>query len=463
MGKKDAKAMAGMKVEFLEGAAAQGVDLQVAENVWELLLPFAGYAFNKAHAVCYSILAYQTAYLKANYPVEYMCALLSVYLSKEDRVTTCIEECRRLKIPVLPPDVNCSSRDFSIEGKKAIRFGLEAIKGVGQGVADGLIAERVENGRYTHLFEMCERTKAFGMNRIALEALVRAGALDSIDPNRNRLLSAIEGALQYAELKNRLKLAGQDSLFGGGSEPSTTSLPTIPECEFPTRSETLAMEKEVMGIYVSDHPLKGHERTIAQHATHSVLAALEAEENAFIKVAGVISKLRLIVTKSEGKKMATLVLEDFTGQIGAIAFPATYEKLRELMVKDSVVQISGYVMHRELRGEKSIEVRVEDIVPIEQSLELGYTGGAGAAGTLKIALSRATKLQLEKLKLMIAEHPGDYEVMIQILPETNHLPIFPGHHVSPNDNLVQALRQCLVRGDVSVEHRDSSARSSSLN
>ncbi|HWD38706.1 MAG TPA: DNA polymerase III subunit alpha, partial [Fimbriimonas sp.] len=208
MGKKDAKAMGSMKVEFMEGAEAQGVRVEAAERVWELLQPFAGYAFNKAHAVCYSILAYQTGYLKANYPVEYMAALLSVYLSKEDRVTTCIEECRRLKIPVLQPDINKSQGGFVIENGKAIRFGLLAIKGVGEGVTEGIIKDREENGPYLHLYEFAERTKQFGMNRTALEALIRAGALDTIEPNRKKLLNVADGALQFADLQNRSRLAG---------------------------------------------------------------------------------------------------------------------------------------------------------------------------------------------------------------------------------------------------------------
>ncbi len=451
MGKKDAKAMANMKVEFLAGTTANEVDSEVAEKVWELLLPFAGYAFNKAHAVCYAILSYQTAYLKAHYPIEYMCALLSVYLTKEDRVTTSIEECRRLKIPVLPPDVNGSLRDFSIEGGKAIRFGLKAIKGVGQGVADGIILEREASGPFTHIFEFCERTKPHGMNKIALEAMVKAGALDSIDPNRKKHLAMLDAAVQFADQANRLKLAGQDSLFGGQPESSTNGYPTIPECDKATRSEVLSMEKEVMGIYVSDHPLKGLERTIGRHATHSVTAALEADDNAFVKVAGVISKLKTIVTKSEGKKMATIVIEDFTGQIEGIAFPATYEKLRERLIKDSVVQISAHVMHREMRGEKSVDLRIDDINPIEPTLELGYTGGAGAAGTVRIEIERVAPSQLDCLKKLIEEHPGDYQVILQIMPETDYLPIYPTHHVKPSEAFLQAIRQCLLRGQVVVD------------
>jgi DNA polymerase-3 subunit alpha len=268
MGKKDKKAMDSMQSEFKAGAKQNNISEDAAGKVWEMLMPFAGYAFNKAHAVCYAMIAYQTAYLKAKYPVEYMAALMAVYRSKEDRVVSCIEECRRMHIPVLPPDVNASEMDFSIEkshkpGKNAspfaIRFGLAAIKGVGESCAESILQERLENGAYTHLYEFAERTKPLGVNRTALEALIKAGALESVDTNRRKLFDVLDGALSFAESSNRSRLAGQDSLFGGEPEGGMPSYPSIPSCEPYGRREILAMEKEVMGIYVSDHPLRGFE------------------------------------------------------------------------------------------------------------------------------------------------------------------------------------------------------------
>ncbi|HVL39360.1 MAG TPA: DNA polymerase III subunit alpha, partial [Fimbriimonadaceae bacterium] len=253
MGKKDAKAMASMQGEFKAGCTERGISEEVADKVWDMLLPFAGYAFNKAHAVCYAMIAYQTAWLKANYPVEYMAALLAVYRSKEDRVTAFIEECRRQKIQVLQPDVNESLVDFSIEltgsagvspakgaaretpalpVKASIRFGLAAIKGVGEGIVESIIQDRKAEGPYRHLFEFAERTKPFWLNRTALEALVKAGALDSIDPNRKKLLAMVDAAISFADSSNRSRLAGQDSLFGGDSpENNMPSYPQLPDEE----------------------------------------------------------------------------------------------------------------------------------------------------------------------------------------------------------------------------------------
>jgi DNA polymerase-3 subunit alpha len=446
MGKKDAKAMGSMKVEFAEGCQANQVDASVVEKVWELLLPFAGYAFNKAHAVCYAILSYQTGYLKANFPVEYMAGLLSVYLDKEDRVTAFIEECRRQKITVLPPDINASYGDFSIENG-GIRFGLTAIKGVGDSVVQGIIQERRENGPFRHLYEFTDRAKPFGMNRTALEALVRAGALDGLDLNRRKLLNCVDGALSFADSQNRNRMAGQDSLFGGGdSGPAAVSYPVLPDCDTPTRTENLSMEKEVIGIYVSDHPLRGHERTLLQNSTHSCASIVEQDDEVLVKVAGVIAKMRTIITKAQGKRMASLVIEDFTGQAVATVFPADFERLKDVLSKDSVVQVVGYVTHREMRGESTIEIRVKDVKPLEQSLDLGPRNGTGG-GTVTLNITRATETELFKLKNVLEEHPGDHEVLVQ-LPEG--VAFYTNHVVKPCDSLQKAIKSVLPRCEVLV-------------
>jgi DNA polymerase III subunit alpha len=461
MGKKDAKAMAEMHAEFKEGTTAAGIDDDAAEQIWELLLPFAGYAFNKAHAVCYSILAYQTAYLKANYPIEYMAGLLAVYRSKEDRVTAFIEECRRQRIPVVPPDVNESMMDFSIElptegalaGKiqagGAIRFGLAAIKGVGEGIVEAIIREREESGPYKHLYEFAERLRPHGLNKTALEALIKAGALDSIEKNRRTLLDLQEAALVFGDNANKNRLAGQDSLFGEGG-PASVTYPVLPEGDMPSRSDILAMEKEVMGIYVSDHPLRGHERTLRESATHSCDSIAEQEERTFVKMAGVIAGLRTIVTKNSGERMASLILEDFTGQATMVAFPKTYEKLREVLAKDTVVQVTGYTMIREMRGERSVEVRVEDVTPLEPPLDLGYGNESNAEGLVEITLRRATQKQLVSLKQIIDAHPGSYEVQIKILADDSVVPIDLVQHVQPSDIFLAQLRSNLRGLDVKV-------------
>ncbi len=465
MGKKDAKAMAEMKAEFVAGAEANAVSKSSCEKIWDLLLPFAGYAFNKAHAVCYGLLAYQTAWLKANYPVEFMAALLAAYRSKEDRVVACIEDCRRQKIPILPPDVNSSQADFAIEDyhsgkgvKGAIRFGLVAIKGMGEGIVDAIIKEREENGPYIHLYEFCERTKQFGINRLAVDALIRSGAMSGIDRNRNKLLAVAEAALAFAENATRNRLAGQDSLFLDGEGPEVVHYPVLPEVEPPSRGETLAMEKEVLGIYVSDHPLRGHERVVQASATHSCASIAELEEGVHVKIAGVIAALRTIVTKAKGEKMATLVVEDFTGQASVICFPATYAKLGSSLVKDQVVQVSGTVMHRERPGnggERSIEIRLEEVRPLEASLDLKFESDVESVGTVEIRVRSATAEQMLALKNLLARHPGSYSVVLQVLPIEDYLPIPIATGVDPSNGFAKEVQSIMSRAEVMVEHRDA--------
>lgn len=448
MGKKDKKAMDAMQVEFLEGCAANDISKKVANQVWDLLLPFAGYAFNKAHAVCYAMLAYQTAYLKANHPVEYMCALLASYRDKEDRVVAFIEECRRMKIDVVPPDVNESVLDFKVTESGKIRFGLGAIKGVGDGIVNAIIADRIINGQFKHLYEFAERLKPHGINRTALEALIKAGALDSIDSNRNKMLEWADGALSFADSANRNRLAGQVSLFGEG-ESSGPSYPPLPEVTSAGRSEILAMEKEVMGIYVSDHPLRGYERAIGAAARNTCASIHEMEEGAKVKLAGVIANLKPVMTK-KGERMATMMIEDFTGQAGVTVFPATFQKVFDFLVRDSVVKVGGTVMHRERQnGDKSIEVRLEEIEPLDGVIN--FSGAScDAAGHVLITLRKATQEQLAKLREVLHQHPGDFEVAVQILPQETNLPVYVPFTIAPQNGFKTAIKSVLPDAKIEV-------------
>ncbi|MBS1702006.1 MAG: DNA polymerase III subunit alpha [Armatimonadetes bacterium] len=426
MGKKDAKAMADMKVEFIAGTNANSIPESSAEKIWELLLPFAGYAFNKAHAICYAILSHQTAWLKANYPVEYMAALLAVYRTKEDRVTAFIEECRRMKIPVLPPDVNKSEADFSIEknakGDMAIRFGLGAIKGVGDGIVQAIMTERAENGPFIHLYEFCERIRPSGLNKTATEALIKSGALDSIDDNRATSLEFMEAALMFASDMTRDKAMGQDSLFGGDDDSSVAvSYPSLPAATPLERSDKLAMEREVMGIYVSDHPLRGLERVLAKQASHQCGDLAEMDEAQSVKLAGVIASTRSILTKS-GNRMLSMTLEDFTGIAPCIVFASSYEKYRDILVKDKLVVIKGETMVNERRGEKLTEIRVFEAKELDGVLDMS-SDESPQSGSIIVRILKATQTELNRLMLLLRDHPGDHEVFIQIEPKTEYPPM----------------------------------------
>lgn len=458
MGKKDKQAMDSMYIEFMAGCKEREISEESANKVWELLLPFAGYAFNKAHAVCYAILAYQTGYLKANYPTEYMAALLEVYRDKEDRVTNFIEECRRNKIAVLPPDVNRSSLSFDIETKApkgwqgAIRFGLAAIKGVGEKLVEGILEARSKEGPFTHLYEFCERTRASGLNRGSLEALIKAGALDGFGRNRRSMLDVAEGALAYADQAIRQREAGQDSLFGEASGLEELSLPMIPELPAPSRNETLNWEKETMGIYVSDHPLRGMERHIRQASTHNCGQVTELDDNTPVKLCGVIAGKREIITKQRGDKMASIVLEDFSGQANCTIFAATYAKISDLIVKDSVVVIKGVASMRQGRngGESQIEVRVEEVSAFESPKEIDLEGDENSEGTVVIRIGTAKREQLIQVRKTLESQPGGYRVVLEFGGSDRLEPVELIHRVAYTDDLKHQLEQILANGSVDM-------------
>ena len=459
MGKKDKDTMDSMKTEFMDGCSANGVEKPVAAKVWELLLPFAGYAFNKAHAVCYAILAYQTAFLKANFPVEYMAGLLAVYRDKEDRVTSFIEECRRQKIPVLPPDVNLSGADFTIEQSEqgeSILFGLAAIKGVGQGLVHKIMDERAEKP-FSHLFEFAERVRPHGLNKTALESLAKAGALDSIHPNRAVLMDNLNAALAFADISLREKLAGQDSLFGEGQGSAKLDYPSLPDMEPLDKSKVLAMEKEVMGVYLSDHPLRGYERSLAQNASHTCAAILELDEQTTVRLAGVVANVREIVTRSRGERMATVVIEDLSGQISCTLFPATYAKFKGLVQKDNVVRLKGNVSHRERPGsggEKQIEVLIDEMAFLPAP-ENPTALDDSIVGTVFVRLLRATKRQLEMFRTLAASFPGSYEVVFQFGETVNSAPYVSMYRVDPSDEFLARARQSFAEARIDIVSNDA--------
>jgi len=457
MGKKDKDIMDAMRGEFMAGCKSNEVAESAAAKVWDLLLPFAGYAFNKAHAVCYAILAYQTAYLKANYPVEYLAGLLAVFREKEDKVTTFIEECRRCKIPVLPPDINCSMLDFTIEdhevgkGKKkrttqAIRFGLGAIKGVGEGLVRKIVEERA-NEPFEHLFDFCDRLRQAGLNKGSLEGLIRAGALDSIDKNRFKLLNAAEGALVFADNANRQRVVGQDSLFGESPELEL-QLPTLPDVPAPERGDILKMEKETMGIYISDHPLRGYEFTLKQSGTHTCAQILELEQPMKVTVAGVLSQVSIKPSQRTGSLVARLAIEDFTGQIGCFAFGDTVSKFQHVIEKDKVVAITGRIKFddRPQASERIPEIQVYEVS--ELAAPVAVQVDDSVAGRIMLRIKSAKEAQLLRVRDIVESNPGDWEVLLQFVQASDSTPVVLLNRVQGTDEVIRQLRRVLDDADI---------------
>ena len=356
MGKKVRSLMEQEQPRFLEGARKNGLTDEEALRIWELLEPFAGYGFNRAHACCYAMVAYQTAYLKANYPAEYMLAVLRAATGNIEKTVTAVTETRRLGIPVLGPDVNASEVEFSIESTPrgpAIRWGLAAIKNVGEMAVRPIIEARAVHGPFRSIDDFCERVDLRGVNKRVLESLIKAGAMDSLG-RREQLLAALDRIVTVAQKSQQASEAGQVSLFDMLPTDQAARGITLPEVpEVPAR-ERLAWEKEHLGVYFSDHPLQQHAARLLEVVTVQVSEVTEDMVGQRHTLAGVLVAPRTLFTKKR-EPMVSAQLEDLTGTIDVVAFPRVYEKTRELWTADALVVMTGKIDLREERFQFIVE------------------------------------------------------------------------------------------------------------
>ncbi len=364
MGKKIAAIVDALKPEFVAGSVANGYDEALAERVWKDIEEFAKYAFNKSHAVAYAMLAYQTAYLKTHYPTEYMAANLTSYLGKTDTIVKYVAACNREGIRVLPPDVNSSGKDFTAVGE-TIRFGLAGIRGVGQGVVETIIEAREQGGPFTSLADFCERVDMHQCNKRTIEALIKAGAFDSTGYTRKHLMSLIDGCVEAAVKKQQDAATGQVTMFDlfaddDSAEPNGfTRRVEPPNGDEWDRKMKLAFEKEMLGIYVSDHPLREVAEDVRVAGTASTADIFEMRDGSVGWFAGMLTGIEPRPAKN-GKLMASATLEDLDGSTGVIFFPTVYETARDLIAEDSVVRIKARVENSD-RGTKLLASEVEPL------------------------------------------------------------------------------------------------------
>ncbi len=341
MRKKRHEDMARLRDEFLDGAVKNGADRGIADDIWTQMAEFAGYGFNKAHAASYAINAYQTAYLKAHYPAELMAAQLTSIMDDKDKVAAYVQECRRMAIEVLPPDVNHSEAGFTVEEGK-IRFGLAAVKHVSRSSVEVLEAEREAGGPFQDIYELCSRTEPGKVSKLALESLARAGALGSLPGSRAQQVAAADQALEWGARVWRDRQAGQTSLFGspdgnGAIVPPSPPLP--PAVEFPP-SELLSMEKDRLGAYLSGHPLEAVESQLAAVTTATVRDVVAGAVQGDVLVGGIITSVRKRITRT-GKMMAFFTLEDLSGVVEATLLPEGYERCGSALSEQAVVIVRG--------------------------------------------------------------------------------------------------------------------------
>jgi DNA polymerase-3 subunit alpha len=362
MGKKDLKAMAEQKEKFVIGAVEKGITKKVAVEIFDAIDKFANYGFNKSHAVAYSFIAYQTAYLKAHYTAEFLAANLTNEFGNANKVANFLEDCRKLKIEVLPPDVNSPTVSFNVEEGK-IRFGMSAIKNVGVSAVEEIIKSRNALGRnFTSIFDFCANVDSHVVNKRSLEGLVLSGAFDSCGANRATLFDSIEIALEWGHKVHNSRLSTADSLFGGVENEVKISEPVLPEIK-PWSAETrLAKEREVLGFYVTGHPLSKYEFDYRNFATIHLGETEEFEDyNDVVKACGVVTALKTKIDKA-GKTMAFFTLDDFSGSCEALMFSKVYEKCGKYLEEEKCIFIIGKT---ESSGD-TIKLHIDDVFPLEE-------------------------------------------------------------------------------------------------
>lgn len=386
MSKKKLKVMEEERKNFVYGNEEQGIDgcirrgikEQTANKIYDDMIDFAKYAFNKSHAAAYAVVSYQTAYLKYYYPVEFMAALMTSVIDNSSKVSEYILSCKHMGITILPPDINEGQRDFSVSGH-SIRYGLSAIKSVGRSVIDEIVKERAERGKFTNIQDFVTRMAGRDVNKRAIENFIKAGAFDSLPGNRKQLMLIYASVLDQANAEKKNNISGQMSLFDLVPEEEKQSyeiaLPNV--TEYP-KDELLGYEKEVLGVYVSGHPLMEYEERIKKNTNHST-SDFEVDEDGYTKVrdkepvmvGGMITGITVKTTKTN-QIMAFLTLEDLVGTVEIIVFPKTYEKYRQLVTPDRKVFIRGRAAIEEDANGKIIAEELRDFGQIPRQLWIRF-------------------------------------------------------------------------------------------
>jgi DNA polymerase III subunit alpha len=407
MGKKKREILDKEFEGFSAGMKENGYGDAAIKTLWDILLPFSDYAFNKAHTAGYGLVSYWTAYLKANYKAEYMAGLLTSVRDDKDKSALYLNECRRMGIKVLPPDVNFSAANFTPVGED-IRFGLTAIRNVGANVVEAIVAAREEKGNYTSFEDFLRKVPAVVCNKRTIESLIKAGAFDSLGHTRRGLVAVHETAVDAVVSDKRQEAIGQDSLFGGLDDldgPTLSVVPPVPEGEW-DKQTLLASEREMLGLYVSDHPLFGVEHILSRAADCSI-TTLTADEGrpdgATVTVAGLITSLQRKMTK-QGKQWAIATVEDLGGAIEVLFFPQTYDTVSHVLAEDLVVVVKGRVNRRD---------DVPTIYAMELSLPDLDEGDRGPV-VVSMPVARCTAPVVERLKDVLSTHPGPTEVHLRL-------------------------------------------------
>jgi DNA polymerase III subunit alpha len=440
MGKKDIAAMKEQKEMFVAGAVKNGIQQKIANEIFDAIDKFANYGFNKSHAVAYSFVAYQTAYLKAHFTAEFLAANLTNEFGNSSKVAAMLEDCRKLKIEVLPPDINHPTVYFDVADNK-IRFGMSAIKNVGISAVEEIMRSRKKKpGGFTSIFDFCSSLDTRSANKRVLEGLIIAGAFDTINPNRAQLLASVELALEFGSKVQNSKVSDAESLFGSVSEEVKIAEPGLPSIQMWTQKEQLAREREVMGFYITDHPLKKYEVDFRSFATIHLGESERLETEEIVYACGVITDVKTKIDRSN-KTMAFFTLDDFSGSCESLMFSKIYEKCGRYVQQEECVFITG---KPESSGD-AIKLHIEDVIPLEVFREKNV-------GSIKLVVDKDKHsiAKLTSLKNIFLKYPGSVPVYIHLLDKGNIAEIFSlkETRIKITDEFIKEIQTCL--GDDSI-------------
>ena len=435
MGKKNKVVMEAEEKRFVERATQRGIKSRVAKKVFELMAYFAGYGFNKSHSAAYAMVAYQTAWLKVRHPLHFMSAVLTTEKGNTDKLVKYVNECREMGIEVLPPDLNSSELDFSPDSER-IRFGLSAIKNVGEAAIRSILEARVKNGPFTSLHELCSQVDLRLVNKRVLESLVHSGALDCLGARRSQLAAAIDSALDFGQKQRADQEAGQGRLFGGAADdPDLTAprLPDLPDWDDKTR---LRHEKASLGFYSSGHPLGDQRELLQEFTSHDTAALREAPADCKVTIAGIVAELRRRKSR-KGDWWASLRLEDLAGQVEVLVFPKAYATCQQQIENDRAVMVVG----RLERDEERTRVIAESFAPLAQLLERRVE-----AVQLRLDAAKLDEHLIERLRRAVGAHRGEIPLFFEVARPGAYRLVARAEstmRVAPSDKFVEAVETLL--------------------
>src|SRR3989338_5464164 len=440
IGKKTPEIMDQQRRAFIEGAVKNKVDRRIAEKIFSLIEHFAGYGFNKSHSAAYAMISYRTAFLKASYPVEFMTALLTSEKDNMDKVVQYIDEAEVMNIKILPPDVNESFANFTRINNNAIRFGLGAVKNVGKGAIESIIEARKKYGCFKTLSEFCERTDSRLVNKKVLESLVKCGAFDSMGLKRAQMMAMLNKAMDAADSIQKDRSVGQMLLFSGQNIEQD-----IPQIKEWPESQLLNFEKEILGFYITGHPLAKYEKILKEYSTADSSHLKDLEDGARIRFGGIINKVKYTITKRTGEKMAIMIVEDMEGRVEALVFPSAYKNVSKFIRTNFAVFVNGRLNLREERP----KLIAEEIVPIEDARK--YFTKSISIDLFSIGMENDI---LEKLKSIFENHKGPVPVYLNVSTKKNgsyRILVDNGLFVTPTNEMLTETEELVGKGRIKFE------------